>query len=89
MNDLYPALQGHRKRSRNGKQLRRGIPLWHAKPQPGSHPAPAYGLHSWQGFLPAWIASSRVAYRKAFFAEIFAADLQSGRWNTSEFLEET
>jgi hypothetical protein len=35
------------------------------------------------------IASSREEYLTTFFAEIFAADLQSARWNTSEFLEAT
>jgi hypothetical protein len=49
----------------------------------------AYGLHSWHGFFPAWIASSRLAYLTTFFAEIFAAGLQSARWNTAEFLEAT
>jgi hypothetical protein len=44
-------------------------------------------LHSWHGFFPDWTASSRVAYRTRFFAEIFAADLQPARWNTPEFLE--
>ena len=29
----------------------------------------AYGLHSWHGFFPAWIASSRLAYLTTFFAE--------------------
>ena len=47
------------------------------------------GLHSWHGFFPAWIASSRVLYLTRFFSEIFAADLQSGRWKTCDRADAT
>jgi len=49
----------------------------------------SHKLHSPHGLLPAWIASSRVLYLTRFFAEIFAADLQSALWNTAEFFDAT
>jgi len=52
-----------------------------------SSPRHSYGLHSWHGFFPAWIASSRVAYLTRFLAEIFAADLQPALWKTCEFFD--
>ena len=52
-------------------------------------PRMPYGLHSAHGFFPAWIASSLVLYLTTFFAEIFAADLQSALWNTPEFFDAT
>jgi hypothetical protein len=54
----------------------------------GRMPSPARliglrsGLHSEHGLFPARTASSRLAYRTRFLAAIFAADLQSARWNT-------
>jgi hypothetical protein len=39
---------------------------------------PVYGLYSAHGFLPAWVASSRVLYLTRFFAETTQAP---DRWD--------
>ncbi len=46
---------------------------------------PVYGLYSAHGFLPAWIASSRVLYLTRFFAETTQAPDRSDILNVGGF----